>query len=264
VTPTPPTGTTTPATAFAVVARRGAKVAGDALVTLMPATLELVVRREGCDPARVELSYDDMRELQREPDRVVTLEGARGDRVRLAFETAEESERFEGAILDRCCALPELTRALRSLGSRRSTTASAAEADRFFEPLLEARHRAARQPGFVAADAFDAAAIIRQLERTAGEFARERHPGRESARRALEARLLDHLDPLMAALVELRASAEVLREAEGAARLGGWREWVRRLRAVFDRADESWPHLAAELARAPASSRRLPGRSTPG
>jgi hypothetical protein len=33
---------------------------------------------------------------------------------------------------------------------------------------------------------------------------------------------------------------------------------------VFDRADESWPHLAAELARAPASSRRLPGRSTPG
>jgi hypothetical protein len=255
----------TPASVFAVVVRRGTKVAGDALVTLTTATMELVIRREGCDPARVELAYDDIRELQREPERVVTLEGARSDRVRLAFGTGEESERFEGAILDRCCALPELTRALRSLGSRRSTTASAAEADRFFEPLLEARRRAARESGFLAAEAFDAAAIVAQLERTASEFARERHRERASARRALEARLLDHLDPLMAALGDLRVAAEALRATEGTARLAGWREWVRRLRTVFDRADESWPHLAAELARAPApSSRRLPGGSTPG
>ena len=242
-----------PHSVVAEVVRRGVSIAGDALLTLGATRLELVVRRDGCDPAQLEVRYDDVRELVREGDRILELALQRGDRVRLGFGDASAADAVESLLLRRCCELPELTRALRSLGRRRAVRASAAEADRFFQPLLEARREAADGGMPAAVAAFRGSALAARLEGVAAEFAAARHPERPSARRALEARLCDRLDPVLAALHDLDAAAEPLTDAAGSS-IGAWRVWTARLRVVFERADECWPHLAAELA-APMAER---------
>jgi len=244
-----------PHTVLAEVERRGVVVTGEALLTPSATRFELVVRRSGCEPELLDVPYEDVGSLVRTGARGLDVVLQRGGRVRLGFATEAEASSVEALLLARCCTLPELTRALRSLGRRRGeAAATATDADRFFEPLLAARHAAAAGGMADALRAFRGSAIAEQLERTAAAFAEAHYPERPSARRALEARLSEHLEPLAAALLDLDdAAAEVTQGTSPP--VAGWREWTRRLRLVFERADECWAHLAAELA--PLRERRV-------
>lgn len=243
-----------PRTVRAEIERRGVTVAGDALLTPSATRLELLVRRGGEAPASFDFPYEDVHSLVRAGERTLDLELQRGGRVRLEFASESEATAVEALLLACCRTLPELTRALRSLGRRRGETAT--DADRFFEPLLAARHAAAAGGVSDALRAFRGAAIAEQLERTAASFAEAHYPDRPSARRALEARLSEHLEPLAAALRDLdEAAADVIEGTSPA--VAAWREWTRRLQLVFERADECWAHLAAELA--PLRERRVSG-----
>ena len=153
-------------------------------------------------------------------------------------------------LLARCRALPELTRALRAFGSRRGRRgvreSTAIDQQRFFAPFLEARRKAggAGQPAAVIA-AFDAAALIAELEATLTEFAMERHGDYAPARRALHAELMDLSEPLRLALETLRiAATDAMSSAED---LRGWRVWALQLRDTFEAADRVWLTLDVAL-----------------
>jgi hypothetical protein len=145
--------------------------------------------------------------------------------------------------------LPELTLALRALGSRRRRRGEGNEQDRFFAPLLEARRAAARAADIEAAVAsFDAARLTTSFDKTIRALAADRAAsGRPAARRALEARLQERLEPLRDALSELGECADALLRADDGARPEAWRRWAEQLRAVFACADRCWPALDASL-----------------
>lgn len=237
---------------YAEVERRDGRASGEALLSLDAAGWSLVVARAGCDPLRVEGGWEDLGDVRADGERGLVLEVGRASRARLAFGSAADAAHVRDLLVRGCCTLPELTRALRSLGSRRSVaTAGAAEADRFFEPLLVARRRAFDAGDVAAAlDAFAGAPLRASLERRAAEVAAGRHPAsRASARRALEARLCDELEPVIDALDQLDGAADGVRaaDASGEGPVAAWRAWVAQLRRVFERADESWARLAREL-----------------
>jgi hypothetical protein len=146
-------------------------------------------------------------------------------------------------------ALPELTLALRALGSRRRRRGEGNEQERFFAPLLEARRAAARAPDLEAAiTSFDVARLNTSFDKTIGALAADRAAsGRPAARRALEARLQEGLEPLRRALSDLGERADALLRADEGARPDAWRRWADQLRAVFACADRCWPGLDAAL-----------------
>src|SRR6185503_6026931 len=86
-------------------------------------------------------------------------------------------------------ALPEFTRALRALGSRRGRrggrAAGADQQARFFSPLV------------------DATTLRAAFRETLDTFAHDRYPEYAPARRALEAELFDVAEPLFSALDEM-------------------------------------------------------------
>jgi hypothetical protein len=145
--------------------------------------------------------------------------------------------------------LPELTLALRALGSRRRRRGEGNEQERFFAPLLEARRAAARAADVEAAvTSFDAARLNTAFDKTIRALSVDRAAsGRPAERRALEARLKERLEPLRDALFELGACGDALLSADEAARPGAWRRWADQLRAVFECADRCWPGLDAAL-----------------
>ena len=145
--------------------------------------------------------------------------------------------------------LPELTLALRALGSRRRRRGEGNEQERFFAPLLEARRAAARAADVETAVAsFDAARLNTSFDKTIRSLAADRAvSGRPAARRALEARLQERLEPLRSALGELGARADALLAADEDARADAWRRWAEQLRVVFACADRCWPALDAAL-----------------
>jgi hypothetical protein len=172
-----------------------------------------------------------------------------GSTVRLAMADAS---RFANHVLAHCCTLPELTRTLRAFGSRRgqrtSRRAGAAEQQRFFGPLVEARRSAARggaESPFDAIEYFDAAAIESAINTTLAQFAAERYGESGPARRALEAELTELAEPLYATLVRLGESAVIARQANGDLR--AWRAWCGALKRVFEAADRAWLALDAAL-----------------
>jgi hypothetical protein len=145
--------------------------------------------------------------------------------------------------------LPELTLGLRALGSPRRRRREGDEQERFFAPLLEARRAAARVSDLEAAvTSFDATRLNASFDRTIRALAADRAAaGRPAARRALEARLQERVEPLRAALAELGERADALLRAGDDARSDAWREWAEQLRAVFACADRCWPALDAAL-----------------
>jgi hypothetical protein len=145
--------------------------------------------------------------------------------------------------------LPELTLALRTLGSRRRRRGEGTEHERFFAPLLEARRAAARAGDLEAAvGAFDAARLAGSFDKTLRALAADRAAsGRAPVRRALEARLQERLEPLRTALEKLREAADELLAAGDAARPDAWNRWATQLRAVFECADRCWPEFDAAL-----------------
>src|SRR5262245_53136376 len=97
--------------------------------------------------------------------------------------------------------LPELTLSLRSFGSRRgqpdSDAAHGQDQERFFAPLLDARRRAAEAHSTEEVlAAFDARRLAAALDAAVRAFAGERSAARPAAQRALEAELLEIVEPL--------------------------------------------------------------------
>jgi hypothetical protein len=155
-------------------------------------------------------------------------------------------------------ALPELTRTMRSLGSRRGHLGE--DHDRFFAGLLAARRAA---EGFVEPEsrlaAFDSRRLSQSLTKLLGDFATERYPESPPDRRALEAELLEHAERVYAALDALGEAAQQVRESAGASRLAEWRSWTFAAKRVFEEADRCWIAVLPALSSAhpPARRRRL-------
>jgi hypothetical protein len=154
----------------------------------------------------------------------------------------------------RCRSLPELTRALRAFGSRRghrSTRAvAAADQQRFFAPLLEARRRAgAAGPPIEVIRAFAAAQLESELIAALDAFAAERYAEPGPSRRALHAELTDIAEPLVMAIQALGQAAS--EASESVENLQLWRAWARQLSATFETADRVWLLLDIALDGAP-------------
>jgi hypothetical protein len=158
--------------------------------------------------------------------------------------------------------LPELTLALRTLGSRRARRGEGDEHERFFAPLLEARRAAARAGDLESAVmSFDAARLTASLDKTIRAIAAERAASKRApARRALEARMQERVEPLRHALSELGGLADALLRADGERRADAWRRWADQLRIVFACADHCWPELDATLPTTSAPRRGILAR----
>lgn len=134
--------------------------------------------------------------------------------------------------------LPELTRALRALGSSRRGGSSQLL---LFGPLLEARRRAADSRSVHArVRAFAASDLNRALERAIERIVADWPDARPAARRALRHELVERV---WAYSVSLRDLDQLAGEAIGADegnQLSAWRRWTRQLLVVFEAADRAW------------------------
>src|SRR5262245_55766432 len=161
-------------------------------------------------------------------------------------------------ILAAALSLPEFTRTMRSLGSRRGDIGM--EHDRFFAGLLAARRAA---EGFVEPEsrlaAFDPRRLSQGFTTLLGELAAERYPESAPDRRALEAELLEHAERIITALDALGEAADQVRSSASTTRLAQWRTWTRAAQRVFDEADRCWMAVlpALQEARVPAPRRRF-------
>src|SRR5215217_467833 len=121
------------------------------------------------DPIRIRLTNIDSAVLH---DDELTIVVRDGTHVTFASERAQE---LRDDLLTPCRALPELTRTLRALGSRRGRAglreSASSDQQRFFAPLIEARRIAggARDPESTIA-AFDAATLSKALDTTLSAF----------------------------------------------------------------------------------------------
>jgi hypothetical protein len=210
----------------------------DALIIVLPVNAEE-------RPVRVPFTTIETIGVEAEDVVVALLDGTR-------IEVVAESppEELCDHLLARCCALPEVTRALRAFGSRRRQRdrrgGGAAEQQRFFAPLVDARRIAAKAtvPHDVVA-AFDTAGMRKAFDDTLTAFAATRFGDYPPARRALEAELVDLAEPLHEAL---RMLDEAGVAARGAPRdLHAYRQWYARLRDTFEAADRAWLALDAAL-----------------
>jgi hypothetical protein len=187
----------------------------------------------------------------------VVLVLANGDTLRL-----EGSGRVVAAareLVQRSCAIPELTRALRALGAR---NVLGPDQEQLFGPLLAARKRAERATELrTRVAAFDAAALRDAWERALHDSATRRFPHDAPDRRALAAELADVARPYLATLERVEHAASALRAAPEASRLRLWREWTAVIAELFASADRLWlawaPILAAEPGRRVSWWRRL-------
>jgi hypothetical protein len=134
--------------------------------------------------------------------------------------------------------LPELARGLRALGS---TRAGGALQSQFFQPLLDARRRAAdARTADARVTAFNAADLQRALEKLLDRIVAEWPDNRDSARRALRTELQERTSSYLGALGHLASRADDLRAADESIRLTAWRAWTVELVAVFAVADRTW------------------------
>jgi hypothetical protein len=179
-----------------------------------------------------------------------TLDLELRDGTRLVVESDRVDE-LRSAVLEGCRALPEVTRALRALGSRRGhrheRETGPDEQQRFFAPLLAAR-RAATSASTPAATiaAFNASALDAEIHAALRLFATERFGAAASARRALEAELVDLVEPLHEVLDALAAAAAyAVGDVDDLRR---WRAWSAQLHVTFEVADRVWFALDDALA----------------
>jgi hypothetical protein len=134
--------------------------------------------------------------------------------------------------------LPELTRALRALGSSRRGGSSQLL---LFGPLLEARRRAAdARSVYARVRAFSAGDLNRSLERAIERIVADWPDPRPAARRALRHELVERVEGYSAALRELDQWAASAVDADENDRLPAWRRWTRQLLRVFESADRAW------------------------
>jgi hypothetical protein len=164
---------------------------------------------------------------------------------------------FGAQIVSTALALPEFTRTMRGLGSRRGHIGS--DHDRFFAGLLAARRAA---EGFAEPTsrlaAFDPRRLTTATTTLLGELATERYPESAPDRRALEAELLEYAERMYAALDALGETAEQVRTSGSATRLARWRDWTWAVLRVFEEADRCWIAMLPALTTAPVPSVRRP------
>jgi Arc/MetJ family transcription regulator len=176
-----------------------------------------------------------------------------------------------------CHRVPELTRALRSMGARRSGDVFETDGGRataeglFFAPFLAARRAAAQstEPGAAIA-AFDVAELTRGVQQAVERVAAERTYGNAALRRAVEAQGEELLEPLIAALRALGTAGDEARRdlrrsgpddaVLSGVNLGSWRAWADALCGVFNAADRAWANIDRLLTEVPAAPVQAPRR----
>ena len=187
----------------------------------------------------------------------LTLFVAGGDAVEA--EGGDALRAFAAELERRATALPELTRALRAVGTRRG--GDGAEHDRFFAPLLDARARAEQADGWAAqVDAFAPERLRAAWAEAVARLCVERYPDSAPDRRALEAALEEALERTAGCLGRVETAARALREADDAARLRRWRRWIDEVARLFVEADRCWLASLHELADAPPAMPAAPAR----
>ena len=176
----------------------------------------------------------------------LTLYLASGDVLDL---TGDDTLRTFGArLIDHACAMPELTRGLRALGSLRGTPGSSHDA--WFAPLLQSRRAVEgvsdpmRQITLM-----DATRLTSAMTSVIAELAAIREPADAAAQRAIEAVLEEEAEPMFTALQGMTVAADALRGGALDTRLLDWRRWVETVRGVFVAADEGWAKGAQVLRR---------------
>lgn len=184
-----------------------------------------------------------------------------GRQISIASETGEELQR---EIVARTFVLPELTRTLRTFGSRRGQRGrrpnAAADQQRFFAPLVDARRAASKHASRKdVIEAFDSTELTRSLEDALRRFAVERFGQNGPARRALEAELVDSSERLHVALKTLGERSGEARDR--ADEIRAWRAWAISLRDVFEAADRVWVALDVALDEAHLLASRAASRT---
>jgi hypothetical protein len=150
--------------------------------------------------------------------------------------------------------LPELTRALRALGSSRRSGGTLQS--QFFLPLLDARKRAAEARSAAACvRSFDAVELGRALDRAIERILAQWPDDRPSVRRALRAELQERVSVYHRALARLSERATGVLGADDASRLDAWRGWTVELAATFDAADRSWIALCSVVDSLPSKAK---------
>lgn len=232
--------------ALAVTTRIGGKDIGPGTLYVSDDVITVAGANEGDRAIRVRLSAVDGVVLQ---DTAVTITLRDGRTV--TFES-DQSTDLRAELLSRCRMLPELTRTLRALGSRRgmSARADAGEQQRFFAPLITARRQAAQAEGPTdTIAAFDCLTLTRALDATLRRFANDRYTENGPERRAFEAALMDACEPLRESIDALRPLSDEARTAVDDLRR--WRAWSAQLRAIFEVADRAWVGVDAALGTTP-------------
>jgi hypothetical protein len=160
--------------------------------------------------------------------------------------TSQQAPELRTRLLSACRALPEVTRALRALGSRRAlrgTRRNPTDKERrFFAPLIAAR-RASMEARDAAAvvRSFDAERLIREITAVVLDFAAEGGGAHPARRRALEAELTDASEQLTVILRELvDAATRPLNDVDD---LAAWREWAAAVQRTFEAADRAWAEI---------------------
>lgn len=164
----------------------------------------------------------------------------------LELRGPRELSRAWALVVERACALPEVARGLRTLGSARG--GSAPLQSQFFGPLVAARRRLQEPEALERrVTLFDAPALSHRLTTTLAAFAAERHAIDLPRRRGLEARLDEASEPLHRALSALHEKSGVMHAAASGTRFLVWRDWTRLLRGVFLEADRAWSEIVPLL-----------------
>lgn len=198
--------------------------------------------------ATFQLPYEALTSCRTDGALLLLVAGDRGD-IEL---TSREAAGLAAALANRSCTLPELTLAMRALGTRHGGPAG--EHDQFFKPLIQARaaaERARDAPSRM--KAFDARALEESLQAMISGIATQRNPKSQPHRRAMEAQLLEFAEPLLAVLRRLEP-LELGDEDVVAA----WCSWSSSVRAVFTEADRFWQRVRSYLDAAPAVAARAP------
>jgi hypothetical protein len=216
---------------------RGVELAGRATVTLEPTGL--VVARESGQQVLSFSSLDGVVLGEREVD----LYLASGDVLQL--RGSEEVLALGVELCARLRSIPELTHSLRAFGSAQAPPGG--EQVRFFEPFLEARRRAELGGSDEARQAFDASALRAAVSRRIRDIADRRYPDDLPERRALEAEMSEHAEPLNRRFAALEEMSRALDASSASEELLHWRRWTSALADVYREADEAWSSLADVL-----------------
>ena len=206
----------------------------EVLISVPAADAEMHVPFSALDGARVS-------------DDHVTLFASTGDLVEL---DGQDLAGFGSDLRARACTLPELTLALRGLGSARAFPGP--DHDRFFAPFLAAR-RAAQRASDAAGrlSALRAPALAAELKRVLHEFAVARFPNDPAERRALETRFEDESAAVRDALAALDDASRAALAASDDTAFVRWREWASACKAVFVQVDRCWLAVAPVLRATP-------------